>query len=85
MGKKKNQMTNEEFLKDFEEFQNNWQQEVSPISNNNWHLYDLFQNDDWMAEASTIISFTESPAPKKKVAKPINSNISEASPVKEDK
>ena len=31
MGKKKNQMTNEEFLKDFEEFQNNWQQEVSPI------------------------------------------------------
>lgn len=38
-----------------------------------------------MAEASTIISFTESPAPKKKVpkTKTLNSNFSEDSPQKD--
>ena len=42
-------MTNEEFMKDFADFQDNWEQE----------------NDEWFAEASTMISASPSMSTKK--------------------
>jgi hypothetical protein len=62
-------MTNEEFMKDFEDFQNNWEQD----------------NEDWFADASTIISFTESPAPKKKAKDSFkDSKMQSFTPTKEE-
>ena len=47
--KKADKMTNEEFMKDFADFQNNWEEE----------------NEEWFAEASTMISASPSMSNKK--------------------
>ena len=51
--KKAEQMTNEEFMKDFADFQDNWEQE----------------NEEWFAEASTMISASPSMSAKKTTPK----------------
>ena len=56
-------MTNDEFMKDFQEFQQEFEQD----------------NDEWFAEVSTMISTTESPKKKlvqtKKVTRPETAKV----------